>query len=95
MNAIPVGSGAANSADLTIGDTGIASLFVIDANGGGVTQGAQFTVNLKGSNNQYMTIGTLTASQGAMNVQLAPGTVIRLSRVANGVSAGADATGVS
>lgn len=95
MNAIPVGSGEANSSDLTVGDAGLVSVYIIGLSGGSVIQGATFLISIKGTDGQYTNIGGLSAAESAKNVQLAAGTVIRVTRVANGVTAGVDATGVS
>ena len=85
---IATGTGSATSADITVADGSSATVFLKDANGGGIGYCAIVYIEIKDSAGNYTTIGQLTNDDPG-TVIAAPGTY-RLRRKANGVSVGAE-----
>lgn len=87
---LAAGTTAANSADITIGDSGVLTLFLTTAAGGSVPFGAKAVVELKSAAGGYMIQGELNSSSMSYNLHAAPGTLVRVRRLAGGPAVGVD-----
>lgn len=93
-NILAVNNTAASSADQAVGTGGRVTIYLVDADGGYVGQDVQVNIELKGANNQYMRQGrTLGFNNPSYNLDAAPGTPFRVTRIAGASSVGVDAVG--
>ena len=79
------------SSDKTVDSTGQILLWLVDADGGYSDQSAQVNIEFKSAGGQYMRQGAMNYATPSFFVQVKPGLVFRVKRIAGTV--GVDALG--
>lgn len=74
MQILPIGTGAATSADFVVAPSSRSTIMLTDADGVTINPGATVNIAIKDENGRYYPYGTLRSGRDTQRMQLPPGT---------------------